>query len=106
MTRRIRLLLVDDHALFRKGIARLLASRADMEVVGEAADGEEAMAQALATKPDVVVMDIYISTDTVRNHIRSVLEKLNLRNRLEAAAYAARIGLIDAGHPGENRGVR
>lgn len=57
---RIRLLLVDDHPLFRQGVARLLASQPDMQVVGEAGDGEEALAQALAGQPDVILMDIYM----------------------------------------------
>jgi DNA-binding NarL/FixJ family response regulator len=54
----LRILLVDDHVLFRKGITALLASRRDMVVVGEAGDGLEALAQARETIPDVIMMDI------------------------------------------------
>jgi DNA-binding NarL/FixJ family response regulator len=54
----IRLLLVDDQALFREGLATLLSVWDGLEVVGEAGDGEEAIAVALETKPDVVLMDL------------------------------------------------
>jgi DNA-binding NarL/FixJ family response regulator len=54
----LRLLLADDQALIRAGFAALVRSAADMEVVGEAADGEEALALARSARPDVVLMDI------------------------------------------------
>lgn len=54
----IRVLLVDDQALFRAGIRMLLASQPDIEVVGEAGDGLEAIAQWRAVRPDVILMDI------------------------------------------------
>lgn len=54
----IRLLLVDDQTLFREGLTTLLAAQPDLEVVGEAANGEEALRLASATKPDVVLMDL------------------------------------------------
>jgi DNA-binding NarL/FixJ family response regulator len=55
---RIRVLLVDDHALVRAGIRSLLGSMPDVEVVGEAASGEEALALAQSAAPHVVLMDI------------------------------------------------
>jgi DNA-binding NarL/FixJ family response regulator len=54
----VRVLLVDDQALFREALATLLDVRADVEVVGEAADGQEALRQAAALHPDVVLMDL------------------------------------------------
>ncbi len=60
MTQPLRILLADDHVLFRKGIASLIAPRQDMQVVGEARDGLEAIEQARATTPDVVLMDIHM----------------------------------------------
>jgi len=54
----IRVLLADDQALVRAGFRALLDAQADLEVVGEAADGAQAVAQTLATRPDVVLMDI------------------------------------------------
>lgn len=54
----MRILLVDDHILFRKGIASLISSRKDMKIVGEASDGVEAVRIARETIPDVILMDI------------------------------------------------
>ena len=55
---KIRILIADDHALVREGIRALLSSCEDLEVVGEAADGTEAIAAARRLDPDVVLMDI------------------------------------------------
>lgn len=54
----IRVVLVDDQALFRAGVRMLVDSQADLEVIGEAANGREAIDVARATRPDVVLMDI------------------------------------------------
>jgi len=54
----IRVLLVDDHAVVRKGIRAVLSTEADIEVVGEAGDGEEALVQAAALQPNVILMDL------------------------------------------------
>jgi two-component system nitrate/nitrite response regulator NarL len=55
---RIRILLADDHALFRRGLASLLAHRDDLEVVGEAGSGDEAIERARELMPDVILMDV------------------------------------------------
>ncbi len=55
---KIKVLIVDDHALLREGIRSLLASHDDLEVVGEAADGREAIEKARELVPDVVLMDV------------------------------------------------
>jgi DNA-binding NarL/FixJ family response regulator len=54
----IRVLLVDDNAIVRRGIASLLAESSQIEVVGEAADGREAIARAAEVRPDVVCLDV------------------------------------------------
>ena len=56
--KKIRVLIADDHALFREGLRALLNAMPDIEVVGEAADGEAAMALVKNIQPDVVLMDI------------------------------------------------
>ena len=58
MTATLRVLLVDDHAMVRSGFAMVLSVEADVEVVGQAADGLQAIEQARATRPDVVLMDV------------------------------------------------
>jgi DNA-binding NarL/FixJ family response regulator len=55
---KIRILLVDDHSLFREGIAGVLNSQPDMEVIGESSDGLEAVVMARNLRPDVVLMDV------------------------------------------------
>jgi len=54
----VRILIVDDHPMTREGLRQALATAEDIEVVGEAVDGEEAVAQATKLKPDVIFMDI------------------------------------------------
>jgi two-component system, NarL family, response regulator NreC len=55
---KIRLLLADDHAILRAGLRMLLNAQPDMVVAAEAADGDEAIRRALATRPDVAVVDL------------------------------------------------
>ena len=55
---KIRVVVVDDHTLIRQGIVGLLNSQPDIEVVGEAGDGHEALAAAIELVPDVLLMDI------------------------------------------------
>ncbi len=56
----LRILLVDDHVLFRRGIAALLATRQNLQVVGEAVDGLEAIVAARELIPDLILMDIHM----------------------------------------------
>lgn len=57
-TKKIRILLADDHAVVRQGFGRILAAQSDLEVIGEAGNGREAVTLAEELKPDVVVMDV------------------------------------------------
>lgn len=58
MTDPIRILIADDHAVVRLGLRGLLSTEKDMQVVGEAADGLEATQQALALRPEVILLDL------------------------------------------------
>ena len=58
MTEEIKVLIADDHTIFRSGLHLLLSSEADMQVVGEATDGASAIEMTDQLKPDVVLMDI------------------------------------------------
>ena len=58
MNKKIRILIVDDHAVVRTGISALIQTEPDMEVCGEAADGGEAVVKTQALKPDVILLDL------------------------------------------------
>ena len=58
MPEKIRILIADDHPLVRSGVRAFLNSVPDIEIVGEAGSGEEAIAEALKTQPDIILMDI------------------------------------------------
>lgn len=60
MTAPLRILVADDHALVREGVRALIGSIDDMELVGEAANGREAVMLAAETRPDVVLMDLHM----------------------------------------------
>ena len=56
--KKIRILIADDHTMVRVGLTSLLGTKADLEVVGEAANGEQAVTKAIKLEPDVVIMDL------------------------------------------------
>lgn len=76
----IRLLIVDDHPIVRAGLVGLLEDEPELEIVGEAADGEEAVLLAASTRPDVVLMDLRMP-------------------RVDGVAATARIVAEEAGAP-------
>ncbi|MHB9144195.1 MAG: response regulator [Symbiobacteriia bacterium] len=80
----IRILVVDDHPVVREGIAAMLSRQPDLEVVGEAADGLEAVEQALATRPDVILMDLQMPR----------LDGVEAIQRIRAALPAAQVIIL------------
>ncbi len=73
MSERIRILIVDDHPLIREGLRAVLETQPDLELVGEACDGNEAVRQALALKPDVILMDLALPHKDGIEAIREIL---------------------------------
>ncbi len=68
------MLLADDHAMFREGLARLLATYGGLEVVGETTNGDEAIALAQKTRPDVVIMQVQMPFETAQEALRRMRE--------------------------------
>jgi DNA-binding NarL/FixJ family response regulator len=58
MNRKIRILICDDHALFREGVKAILSAQPNFEIVGQASDGQEAVQLTRRLHPDVVLLDI------------------------------------------------
>lgn len=72
----MKILLVDDHPLFRSGVRNLIQTTDDLEVIGEAASGEEAINMAFGLQPDVIVMDIRMPGINGIEATRMIKEKL------------------------------
>lgn len=70
---KLRILLVDDHALFRDGLRALLERQADIEVVGEAASAASGVSLAGELKPDIVLMDLHLQGDSGIDAMRGIL---------------------------------
>lgn len=76
MSGKLRVLLIDDHNLFRSGVKALLSRQADIEVVGEAADGLDGVKRARQLKPDVVLLDLDMPGLSGREVVRTLVEEL------------------------------
>lgn len=101
----IRVVIAEDHALVRAGLSDLLANRPDIEVVGEAVDGEQAIARAVELRPDVILMDLSmpnvdgieatrrITVDAPEAHV-VVLTSFSDRERILEALDAGAVGYL------------
>jgi DNA-binding NarL/FixJ family response regulator len=78
----VRVLLADDHALFRSGLRAVLDTQPDLECVGEAADGREAVRQIAALQPDVAVLDIRMPGLDGLTAAEAVLARPDVRTRV------------------------
>src|SRR5206468_2238194 len=122
-TARTKVLLVDDHDLIRRGLRHAFERDRQFEVVGEASTAAEAIRQAGALQPDVVIMDprlpdgsgleatrplrktsapagiakqLFVSESTAKTHISKLYEKLGAADRAQALMTALRLGLLEA----------
>ncbi|MEA2563021.1 MAG: hypothetical protein QOH06_4525 [Acidobacteriota bacterium] len=82
----IRILLADDHPVVRDGLAAMLATQPDFEVVGEAGNGAEALTEAARLRPDVVLMDLEMPT----------LDGIEATRRLRAADSSVQVVVLTA----------
>jgi len=85
----IRVLVADDHAIVRKGIRALLSTEADIEVIGEADDGAQAVAQAQALCPDVILMDLVMPKMDGIEATRQILRRQPGARILVLTSFAA-----------------
>jgi len=85
----IRILIVDDHAIVRKGIRALLKTEPGMEVVGEAGDGREAVTLARTLKPDVILMDLVMPRMDGIEATRRITEQAEAPRVVVLTSFAA-----------------
>jgi DNA-binding NarL/FixJ family response regulator len=93
---RIRILIVDDHALFRVGIANILGRERDFEIVGEAADGRAALEATDALSPNIVLMDVTLpapggieTTQRIRREVPSTAVIVMAQDEDEESLFAS-----------------
>lgn len=85
----IRIMITDDHAIVRKGIRALLATEHDIQVVGEACDGTQAIEQAQTLKPDVILMDLVMPKTDGIEATRQITSKIPGMRILVLTSFAA-----------------
>ena len=93
MKPKIKILIADDHAIVRIGLAALLKTEPDLSVVGVAKDGEEAVAEALRLKPDVIVMDLMMPKKNGVEATAAIHEKLPDTKIVILTTFAASDGI-------------
>lgn len=76
MEEKIKVLLVDDHAVVRSGLTKIMELDPDIKIIGEARDGNEAVTKAIESKPDVILMDILMPRCTGLEAMSMIKEKL------------------------------
>lgn len=96
MSEKIRVLLVDDHTLFRSGIKSLLQRNDDFEVVGEAGDGLEGIKRVRSLKPDVALLDLHMPGVSGLEAVKVISEEMPEVNVLMLTVSEDAQDLMDA----------
>jgi DNA-binding NarL/FixJ family response regulator len=95
-TKTIRILIADDHAIFRDGLRKLLESEPGMAVVGEAVDGDEAVNFAQQIKPDIVLLDLAMPVRSGLDALRALSEPPNATRVILLTAAIERDQIVEA----------
>ena len=98
--KRITVLLVDDHTIVREGFRHILELEADFEVIGEAADGRQAVALAVKLRPDVVLMDIAMPRLNGLDATRQVVNALPSAKVIILSSHSDDAGVVNAANSG------
>ena len=96
MSEKIKVLIVDDHAIVRMGLASLLGTKADLEVVGDAGDGATALRKYARLKPDVVIMDLVMPNMDGAETTRRLVESDPVAKVLILTSYGSAAGISAA----------
>ena len=102
-TAKIRVLIADDHAMVRMGLASLLATEPDIEIAGEASDGDDAVSKANALRPDVVIMDLMMPKKDGAEATAAIMRLLPQTKVLLLTTFGSADGVahaLDAGATG------
>lgn len=94
--KKITVFIVDDHAIVRMGLASLLGTKKDIEVVGDAGNGEAAIRKAIKLRPDVIVMDLVMPGMDGAETTKRLLEKIPEAKVLILTSYGASDGIAHA----------
>ena len=92
----IRLMVVDDHAIVRQGLERLIGTAVDLQLVGSAADGEQAVAMAIELTPDVILMDLSMPKMDGVDATRTIMELLPDTRIVVLTSFGDESRILDA----------
>ena len=103
--KKIRVMIADDHAILRMGLSSLLGRKGDFEIVGEAADGDEAVRKAQKLAPDVVIMDLMMPVTDGVEATRQIRERLPGTKVVILTTFGTADGIAHALSAGANGAV-